>query len=292
MKHVPQYNYYRKRSAEDFRVDVVGLHYIKPYFSTSAVHSLTYYDITFITEGSGFFTVGDQTHIVKPGDVIFTKPDEARNWDNKNIKDGYALIFEKDFVASLFNDEDFLANLSFFSISKFSVKTSLDSETGDQLRSLMLKIKAELNEPKDRHVVRALLYEALTMLNRAYVNEHQVLPVLPEENKKVKNRYVNEFLDLVNTNYIQHHSIRYYSEKLSITPNYLNEVIKKSIGMNAKLYIQNRIILEAKRMLTYTDLPIAAIAKTLNFDTPSYFTRFFRNLTKRTPMEYRDMLKK
>jgi AraC-like DNA-binding protein len=291
MKHIPQYNYYKKKSEDEFRVDVVGLHYIKPYFSTKSVHTLTYYDITFISEGSGFFTVGDQTHIVKPYDVIFSKPGEVRNWDNKNIKNGHALVFEEEFMLSFFNDREFLQNLAFFSIGKYSVKTTLDNDTYVLLHELMSKMKTAIKETKDKHTLRALLYEVLITLNKVYINEHNVLPVLPEENKKVKNRYVNEFLDLVNTNYLQQHSIRYYADRLSITPNYLNEVIKKSIGMNAKLYIQNRIIQEAKRMLTYTDMSISAIAKALCFENASYFIRFFRNQTQLTPLQYRNLLK-
>jgi AraC-like DNA-binding protein len=291
MKHIPQYNYYRKKSADELRVNVVELHYIKPYFSTSSIHSLTYYDITFITEGSGFFTVGDQTHIIKPYDVIFTKPGEARNWDKKNIRDGFALIFEEEFILSFFNDCDFLQNLSFFSIGRYSVKTTLGNETFANVYDVISRLKSEIAEAKDRHTVRSLLYEALTLLNRAYLDEHSVLPVLPEENKKIKNKYVNDFLNLVNAHYAQQHSIRYYADRLSITPNYLNEVIKKSIGMNAKLYIQNRILQDAKRKLTYTDMPISAIAEALCFENSSYFIRFFRTQTQHTPLQYRNLSK-
>jgi AraC-like DNA-binding protein len=291
MKHVPQYNYFKKKSGDELGVDVVNLHYVKPYLSTMSIHMLSYYDISFISEGSGFFTVGDQTHIVKPYDVIFTLPGETRNWDNKSIKGGYALIFEGEFILSFFNDRKFLQSLSFFSIGRYSVKTTLAAETYMQLYGLMMKIKAESHESKDRHILRTLLYEVFTLLNKTYVDEHNVLPILPEENKSVKNKYVNEFLNLVNAHYVQQHSIRYYAARLSITPNYLNEIIKKSIGVNAKLYIQNRIIQEAKRMLTYTDWSVSAIAEALCFDNTSSFIRFFRNQTQYTPMQYRNLSK-
>jgi AraC-like DNA-binding protein len=292
MKHIPQYNYFRARNADEARVDVVELHYIKPYFSTNAIHSLTYYDITFISEGSGFFTVGDQTHIVKPQDVIFTKPGEGRNWDNKHIKDGFSLVFEEAYALDLFNDPDFLRNLSFFAVGRYSVKTTLRKDTYAYIRAALSKLKEEITAAKGTPTtLRTLLYDALALLNRAYVDEHSVLPIMPEENKKVKNRYVNEFMDLVNAHYLQQHSIRYYADRLSITPNYLNEVIKKTIGVNAKLYLQNRITQEAKRMLTHTDLTIASIAGALYFENVSYFVRFFRNQTQHTPLEYRHLTK-
>jgi AraC-like DNA-binding protein len=252
---------------------------------------LSYYEVSFISEGSGFFTVGDQTHIVKPCDVVFTLPGETRNWDNKNIKSGHTLVFEEDFILSFFNDPEFLRNLSFFAIGRRSIKTTLDPLACVQLRNLMTKLKAEIGGPRDRHTLRSMLYEVFALLHRAYVDEHTVLPILPEEKKSVKNKYVNEFLNLVNIHYAQHHFIRYYAGRLSITPNYLNEVIKKSMGVNAKLYIQNRIIQESKRMLTYTDWSVSAIAKALCFDSVSSFVRFFRNQTQYTPVQYRNLLK-
>jgi AraC-like DNA-binding protein len=294
MKHIPQYNHYRKKNGDELRVDVVELNYIKPYFSTTSVHSLAYYDITFITEGSGFFSVDGQTNIVKPYDVVFTKPGEARNWDKKNIRNGFALIFEEEFVLAFFRDSDFLRSLPYFSIGRYSVKATLKVETFTHIYNVITKLKEEISatsETKDRHSVRALLYEIFSLLNRAYMDEHNVLPVLPEENKTVKNKHVNNFLALVDAHYITQHSIRFYADKLSITPSYLNEVIKKSIGVNAKLYIQNRILQEAKRMLTYTDMPVSAVAEALCFENSSYFIRFFRNQTQHTPVQYRNLSK-
>jgi AraC-like DNA-binding protein len=289
MKHIPQYSYFKKKSGNDLRVDVVELHYIKPYFSTAASHCLNYYDITFITEGAGFFTVGDQTHIVKARDVIFSRPGEIRNWDNKHIKNGFVLIFDEDFVLSFFNDPGFLQNLSFFSVGRYSVKTTLKDTAYRQMYIIVSRLKYEIRETKDLYTARALLYEALLLLNRSYLVEHSVLPVLPEENKKIKNRHVSDFVHMVNIHYMQQRSIRYYAERLCITPNYLNEIIKKSIGINAKLYIQNRIIHEAKRMLVYTDMSVSAIAEALCFENASYFIRFFRNQTQYTPMQYRNL---
>jgi AraC-like DNA-binding protein len=290
MKHVPQYNYFRRKSGDDLKVNVVELHYVKPFLLTESVHLLTYYDISFISAGSGFFTVGGLTHIAKPGDVIFTLPGETRNWDSKGIRNGFALIFEEECIASLFNDREFLQSLSFFSACRYSVKTTLHPEAFAQMGGLMMKIKSELGAT-DRRTLRALLYEAFTLLNRAYIAEHNVLPILPEENRSVKNRYVNEFLNLVSVHYARQHAIRFYAGQLSITPNYLNEVIKKSMGVNAKLYLQNRIIQEAKRMLIYTDMTVSAIAATLCFENVSCFIRFFRNQTQHTPLQYRNLSK-
>jgi AraC-like DNA-binding protein len=272
-------------------MDVAGLHYMKPYLPAFSVHTLPHYEISIISEGSGFFTVGEQTHIVQSGDAVFIRPGEARNWDSKHIRNGYALIFEEEFILSFFNDRDFLHNLSFFAAGRCCVKISLSAETCRQVCQLMARIKTEISGTGNRHILRTLLYETLATLNRAYLNERRVLAVLPEENRKVKNSYVNGFLHLVNRQCTRQHSIRYYADQLSITPGYLNEVIKKSIGMNAKLYIRRQIVSEAKRLLIYTDMSISDIAKALSFESASYFVRFFRTHTLHTPLQYRNLSK-
>ncbi|MRZ57839.1 helix-turn-helix domain-containing protein, partial [Parabacteroides distasonis] len=56
-------------------------------------------------------------------------------------------------------------------------------------------------------------------------------------------------------------------------------------------YIHNKVMGEAKRMLTYTDLPVSEIAARLNYDTVSYFIRSFRQHAGQTPLAYRKMHK-
>ncbi len=78
---------------------------------------------------------------------------------------------------------------------------------------------------------------------------------------------------------------------MCITPNYLNEMITASMQVSAKQYIQNKVMGEAKRMLTYTDLPVSEIAARLTYDTVSYFIRSFRQHAGQTPLAYRKMHK-
>jgi AraC-like DNA-binding protein len=290
MKRVPLYNYFKTKRERDFLLDLVDLNYVRPYVPTNSAHALEYYDITFIHEGKGPFTINEQTHIVGPNDVIFTRPGDVRNWDNKTIKEGVALVFDEPFLLTLFNDLALIHSLAFYSPMRYSVKLTVPEDSIFKIRLILSDLSSELQQQsKDKNRLRALLDDLLFILNRLYINENNVLPVMPEANKNVRNPHVNEFLKLVNSEYSREHSMRYYAERLDITPNYLNEIVKGSIGINAKQYILNRLTLEAKRMLAYTDHPIATIARTLYFDTASYFVRFFRRQTSYTPLKYRNM---
>ena len=106
------------------------------------------------------------------------------------------------------------------------------------------------------------------LLNRLYSNSN-ALP--PDTNTRSKSIYVDRFIELVNHSFKQDHSIRSYADQLCITPNYLNEIVKNATGINAKQYILNKILIESKRLLTYTDLPISAITEALGYEDPSSF---------------------
>jgi AraC-like DNA-binding protein len=285
---IPQYAFHKTKYGDELLIDVVPLSYVKKFITKQPVHRLTYYDITLITCGAGFFHIDTHQYNVSEGDVIFSRPSEIRHWDKDNIIDGYALIFEEEFLLSFFNDPLFLKHLSYFKPGATS-KMTLERAIYEQILNRIKNIKHEIDtfREKDKHILRALLYETLMLLHRTYTAVHNV----PCENRKTVNPHVEKFADLVNADFKRHHSTRYYADKLCITPNYLNEIIKDATGSSAKQYIQHRIVLEAKKMLTYTDLQISEIADELGFDDLSYFIRFFRKQTGFPPLAYKKKVK-
>ncbi len=100
MKNIPKYDFYKTKYGCELLIDVVELKYIKSYLPKKSLHTLTYYDMTLITEGEGFFRIDDTSHHVKAMDMLFSLPYQLREWDIENITNGYALIFEEEFLPS------------------------------------------------------------------------------------------------------------------------------------------------------------------------------------------------
>lgn len=286
-KSIPQYTFYKNKYGSRLLIDVVELKDIKKYLTESKAHALTYYDITFITEGSGSFMIDNRSYEAIPCDAFFSKPGEVRSWDTKNIVNGYALIFEDEFLSSFFKDPLFVQHLSFFNLEKTSVKLHLPSETYVRLLQLLKNIREEIDAFKqnDEHVLRALLYEALMLLNRIYF---KLVIEEKSDNKDSSNLYVGKFIKLVYQNLKEQHSVRFYADELCITPNYLNEIITRAMRISAKQYIRGKMMDEAKRLLAYTDLSVSEIALELGYSTVSYFVRSFRQFTQKTPLLYRE----
>lgn len=285
-RSISLYKFYKNKYGSELLIDIVELKDIKRFLAGKPAHALTYYDITFITEGEGRFVLDNQTHKAEPCDVFFSKPGEIRSWDINNIVNGYALIFEDEFLSSFFKDAQFVQHLSYFSPGKDSSKLHLSDDFYMQIIHLLQSIKKEINvrQPKDVHILRALLYEVLMLLNRTYQN---TVSAESGDRRKENNIYLSRFIKLVEENMREQHSVQYYADRLCITPNYLNEIISSAMPVSAKQYIRNKLMDEAKRLLVYTDQPVSEIALFLHFSTVSYFIRSFRQYTGKTPFMYR-----
>lgn len=79
-----------------------------------------------------------------------------------------------------------------------------------------------------------------------------------------------------------------YAQKLNISTAYLNECVKNKTGYPISYHIQQRNILEAKRLLYYSDKSVKEIAFELGYDNYPYFTRLFTNNVGITPTAFRN----
>ena len=279
---ITQYDFFRTKYGEELLIDLIHLEDLDTYIKRSPVQRLSYYDITVITNGNGTFTIDNYEQELKRGQVFFSAPGQIRKWNVIHTPKGYVLIFENEFLCTFFNDKQFTKRLSYFNPYSPPV---LELTSGDflKLRDLFQEIKAEILSFKrnDKHILRALLYQTLIFLNRKFI------VVYPVTDKSAINRYIDQFAQLVETDFSQNRNVDYYAQHLCITSGHLNSLIKAHFGISAKRYILNKTILEAKRLLLYTEMSIDQIAGYLHYENTSYFAKIFREYTDMTPLNFR-----
>ena len=83
-----------------------------------------------------------------------------------------------------------------------------------------------------------------------------------------------------------------YAAKLNVSESYLNEVLKKTTGLNVSYWITQEVILEAKRLLYYSELNVKEIAHSLGYEDHAYFSRLFKRATTITPLSFRAAYRK
>ena len=278
-----QYDFFKTKYGEELLIDLIDLEDLEKYIKLSPVQTLTYYDITIISDGDGTFNIDNYEQDLKQGSVFFSSPGQIRKWNTDEVPKGYVLIFEEEFLCTFFNDTQFVQNLPYFDSYDNPPVLQLRSCDYDQLVALLQGIKYEISSFKnnDKHMLRALLYQILVLLSRIFVSTY------PSSRKKPGDRHVNSFIKLVDTNHHQYRTVDYYAQQLHITSGHLNSVVKDHFGISAKKYILNRNILEAKRMLQFTKDSIDQIADRLHYENTTYFIRAFRQHTNTTPLHFR-----
>ena len=93
---------------------------------------------------------------------------------------------------------------------------------------------------------------------------------------------------LVEANFRSEHSVSYYAQRLSKSPKTLSNVFALYNDKTPLQVIQERILLEAKRLLFYTNKSVKQITYELGFEDPAYFSNFFKRHTSLPPLEFRN----
>ncbi len=287
MKSIHQYNFYRKKYGVDLPIDVVAIRDFKKYIEKNRTHRLSYFDLTFILEGNEKLVINNSKMLVKRGDIICSIPGQVWSWQKNTKLEGYALVFEEEFLLSFFMDRYFLRKLSYLQVHRTSPLLTAKEDQFEILLQHLNSLRSEILKRAgcNTNILRALLYLILSLLEncelKAFKNSEQ-------KQVTIINGYIESFTSLVDANFMTKRDLLFYADKLFITTNYLNKIAKEFLGSTAKKYILNKTIQEAKNLLSYTSLSIAEISDRLNIETSSYFVRMFRKHTGMTPKEFRN----
>jgi YesN/AraC family two-component response regulator len=90
---------------------------------------------------------------------------------------------------------------------------------------------------------------------------------------------LQNFISLLDKNFREYKMVADYADRLSVTPNYLNEVVKKLTGQSAGHHIRQRVAAEAKKQAIHPDNCMKKIAYDLGFCDMAHFSKFFKNAT-------------
>ena len=272
MKRIPLYKFFKHKYGQELLVDVVNLDKMKPDIHRTPVYRETFYSLLLITSGSEAVTINNHAATVSRGQVLTSIPGEIWAMSADSKLEALNLIFEEEFLLDFFSDTHFLDHFRY-------------------LQADRLDMQREIHRPaQDQHILRAMLYEALMLLNRTRFMEETKKET--DSNEAVNaNRYIDGFRSLVEEHYKEEHGVAFYADRLFITTNYLNKLVRSSLGVSTKQYILSCIMQEACNLLRYTSLSVQDIAAQLHFETATYFTRVFYNYKKQTPLNYRNNAK-
>lgn len=251
-------------------------------YDSSVPHRHAFFELIFFSNGSGTHEVDFNKYPIERNSVHFVSPGQIHKMTLKNTK-GYVICFTEDFISVKLKDR-FVETFPFFDgahLPILKLNKSLSAEMDFLINAIKRELRSESHDGVDiyRSYLDIILLKIKSFFSSVIKSSGQV-----NQNKRKK---VMLFKKLINENYLSHKTVSDYAGELSVTPNHLNALCKGSEGKTATQLIQQRLVLESKRLLYATDMHIKEISFSLRFEDVPYFNRFFKKQTGLTPIEYR-----
>jgi len=281
--------------SEGFDIREINPETIKSYDFITKPFRHSFYCIAFYLEGNVTLNNGFwKTKLDKPA-IYFKTPYQVLSWikPEKWLRE-FFIVFTEDFLVKFKPLADIVFELPFFKMEK-AIPFEIEPEDIELLTDLYKKINAEYRSPnEDKYdLIHSYTYTLLVHIRRLYIKYKETDPDLALEIKSSDHALVEKFLSLIKENlpFVEMgdkvRSVKYYADLLSTHPNHLNAVIKRKTLKTALYTIHENVIVEAKTLLSQTDLPIKLIAYKLGFNEPSHFNNFFKKHVNITPAAFR-----
>lgn len=250
-------------------------------------HRIEFHQLMVVTEGRCSHTIDFGQVACAAGTVLMVTPGQAQQFDVDSGWDGWLLLFQSDFLlpsGSAQGNRNMEPELAWP-----GQPMQLDASLQQQVADAVTQLHRDTQLPAPRGELHALLRHQLHALlirlgiawgeREAASADH---PVSAGERQRHR-----RFRHLVEQRFRQWHQVQDYAAALGCSDKTLNRAVLAAADRTAKALIVERIMLEAKRLLAHTALPVAVVGGHVGFDEPTNFTKFFRREAAMLPGAFR-----
>lgn len=241
------------------------------------------FQIIWVTYGSGNIMVDEKMYKMEKGTLFYISPGVVHACESSIDFKGFVIHFSPDTLLSqrgIYSGFETINN----TIQNKLLVVNTNKTEEKKINTIVLDIWKENTHEfieKDQIISNYLNILMVHVLRQIHQN-------VSKKNKASSNLIIKNFRDLIEKHYKKERSVSYYASLLHITPTYLNDIIRKTLGKKAGELIRERIILEAKRLLIFSTLSISEIAFKLNFEDSAYFWKFFKKYVSVSPKSFRE----
>ncbi|MCC5928622.1 MAG: helix-turn-helix domain-containing protein [Cyclobacteriaceae bacterium] len=255
---------------------------------TNKPHRHKYYEICIFVNGAGKHEIDFESYDILSKSVHFLTPGQVHLISRERNYHGFLIVFSADFYGSASFNKELLFDYPFFSNpGNLPILNLKEIDFLDLMRIVdLMRTECLKSDLHSEALLRNLLHIFLLKCHQwhqRYMSKKEIL-------KDPAFNTVQKFKSLVEQHYKENHLVKEYARLMELHPTALNRMVKRVSGENAGDIITGRLILEARRMLTYTTLSNKEIAYQLFFEDPSYFSRVFKKKTGMSPSDYRKHL--
>jgi AraC-like DNA-binding protein len=275
---IPKYNFNNKSS--QLGLEIVPLERILKHSheSNHKAHRLNFYQILIFTKGRGVHEVDFEKIAYSENTVIPIAMGQVQRFSDNELLDGYAVLFTPDFLIKAGVDYQYLYDYTIFTHSIKPISNIANKEVYTLLNEMITEqSKGQLFDSAEYQ--RNLLKNFLIQIER---NKRERVDIVCDDSFSL---YIN-FKKAVEENVSYKLRVTDLCKQLNVSAKQLNAAVKPFAHCGAKQFIEERVLLEIKRLLVYSNLSIKEIAYEIGFDDPTNFTKYFKSRVNMLPTEY------
>ncbi len=270
----------------DFRLQDMGDIYEAGDGETDVPHRHDYYTVLLVKRAEGYHVIDYNKFSFAELEVHFVSPGQVHQVALISKPQGSVITFSKEFLVKNNIPESFISNINLFQPFGNTPPLKLDPHTYARLDELIAEMqtcmKADLN-----YGSRAT--GALLQLFLIYCNNSSKLNIAQIDEGNAGICILRDFKRLVEEKYKEWHKVKDYTSELHISAKHLSQTVKNITGKVAKEHIQDRLVLEAKRLLLHTSVSIKEVAYQIGFEEPLHFSGFFKKRVGMSPSQFRQI---
>ena len=260
-------------------------HYARTMENLRRPHRASFYLIFWFKNGTPVHTVDFHPVHPHPDSFLFVRKDAVQFFDQQNAFETSTLLFTDAFFCETEHDHRFLQSSPLFN-DFIGNQGPLPISVTSQLSDLWLSMQREESHPADPFhaaLLRKYLYSFMLEAEREQLKQGKGIRM-----QGANFEYFINFKELLEQYFRTEKGIGFYADKLFISAKVLTNITHLMLGKTPKQLIDERVLLEAKRLLVHTENPIKTISLYIGFDETTNFNKFFKKHSGQTPVAFRD----
>ncbi|MFF5985272.1 helix-turn-helix domain-containing protein [Streptomyces olindensis] len=248
------------------------------------VHRIDFHVVMLFGEGPVRHMVDFTEYEATAGDLLWIRPGQVHRFSRTSEYRGTVLTMQPGFLPR--------ATVEATGLYRYDLPPLLRPDEGQRaaLRAALGQLRREYEDtatlPLSLHT--AVLRHTLTafLLRLAHLATSSAEAV-----RRQSDSTFTLFRDAVEKDFATNHSVSAYADALGYSRRTLVRAVRAATGETPKSFIDKRVVLEAKRLLAHTDLPIGRVGAAIGFPDAANFSKFFHQHTDQTPAAFRAELR-
>jgi AraC family transcriptional activator of pobA len=241
-------------------------------------HKHDFFIINIFEKGRGNHIIDFVSYEIQNHQIHLVFPDQVHQWHIEKETVGYQLMISRIWFENLLSSLRFSALL-------YQNHPIVDLSE-DIFQCVLYEFRYIQKEMKAQNVFWEMIIKRCEIIS--LLISKSVEKAFKDYETFHNNPFISKYLSLIDLNFKEERSVSFYAEKLHISANYLNIISKKSLNTSASSLIQNRILLEAKRLLKVSEMSVKDIVYDLGFYDHASFSKFFKTNIGMTPSQFKE----